>query len=65
MLEGNICIDLIDLKEFDFDVSIEKLRMIVKLTAGFFMYNKSSNIDEVIRSVYFSLTIRFHRYKKA
>lgn len=41
MLEGNICNDL---KELDFDVSIEKLRMIVKLMPVLFIYNKNISL---------------------
>ena len=48
MLEGNICIDL---KELDLDVSIEKLRMIVKLMPVFFICNKN-----------FSLLINLHEF---
>ena len=43
MLEVNICIDL---KELDVDISIEKLRMIVKLMPVFFICNK--NISHLI-----------------
>lgn len=41
MLEGNIYNDL---KELDFDVSIEKLRMIVKLMPVLFIYNKNISL---------------------
>ena len=42
MLEGNVCIDL---KELDFDVSIEKLRMMVKLIpVFFFICNKNISL---------------------
>lgn len=41
MLEGNIYNDL---KELDFNVSIEKLRMIVKLMPVLFIYNKNISL---------------------
>ena len=50
MLGGNICIDL---NELEFNVSIEKLHMIVKLIPVFFIQNKNiSPFTNLHESVY-------------
>ena len=50
MLGGNICIDL---NELEFNVSIEKLHMIVKLIPVFFIHNKNiSPFTNLHESVY-------------